>query len=406
MSPANISNSSLDSTPVVTAKPKSKRIYELDGIRALAALNLLLFHFTWVYHAKYGFESPIFGMMFPYGKYGVAMFFMLSGFVNAFTLIRKKPTSSDFVAGRAIRILPSYWLVILSNVFLLSSFSMFGHSVTATSTLANATVMPKLFGFENMEPVTWTLMIELLFYGFLLFALYTGRLARPMFGLMMTVVGICFCGALANQFIQSNMAGTQLASISSFVDEVLLFRWMPLFSMGILLNEIKMKRGSNYLNAFGILVSAIVFHAVDVKDHNPVMMAGMFGMLALSAYGKLPILRFKPLLFVGTISYSLYLFHNNIGTLLMSSLEQIGVYPLVSFFITFAFVIAMSAAITFWFEQPVTRFLRKLWQDCRESQSSFSETVSRIKEVTAEILFPRTKQRKPVPVRSIRTKRM
>ena len=88
-----------DSLP---AKPKSKRILELDAIRALACLNLLLFHFTYVYQNKYGFNSPL-GFTFPYGKYGVQLFFMLSGLVNAMTLLSKRKPG-EFIVARCLRI--------------------------------------------------------------------------------------------------------------------------------------------------------------------------------------------------------------------------------------------------------------------------------------------------------------
>ena len=361
----------LPSDPVSQSgeKRKSSRIFELDALRALAALNLLLFHFTWVYSAKYGFESPVFGYMFPFGKYGVQMFFMLSGFVNAFTLLRKKPTATDFVAGRAIRILPLFWLVVILNVFLLSSVTMFGQTVSVDSTVANMSVMPMLFGYQCMEPVTWTLMIEILFYGFLLIALFTGRLSKPMLGFMIWVLVGCLVGGFANQGIQSWLPETTIAQISAFIDELLMFRWMPLFAMGILLNEIKMKRGKLHLNVLGILFAATVFHLVDVKDHNPLATAVLFGLLLFSAYGRIPVLRFKPLLFIGSISYPLYLFHNNIGTLVMSQLESIGVHPFASFLFTTALVIAMSAFLTFYFERPISRFLGKGWSNRHQISS-------------------------------------
>ena len=59
-------------------KAKTKRIVELDSLRAIAALNLVLFHFTHVYTVKYGYTTPL-GFDFPFGKYGVQLFFMLSG---------------------------------------------------------------------------------------------------------------------------------------------------------------------------------------------------------------------------------------------------------------------------------------------------------------------------------------
>ena len=95
-------------------KKKSKRILELDALRAISCLNLLLFHFTYVYQNKYGFESPL-GFAFPYGKYGVQLFFMLSGLVNAMTLLSKRKPG-DFMAARCIRIFPSYWLMIASKL--------------------------------------------------------------------------------------------------------------------------------------------------------------------------------------------------------------------------------------------------------------------------------------------------
>ena len=43
-----------------------RRILELDSLRALAAINLLLFHFTHVYSVKFGYTSPL-GFEWPYG---------------------------------------------------------------------------------------------------------------------------------------------------------------------------------------------------------------------------------------------------------------------------------------------------------------------------------------------------
>lgn len=104
--------------PSPTAIPiRSGRIVELDSLRAIAALNLVLFHFTHVYSVKYGYSSPL-GFDFPFGKYGVQLFFMLSGFVNAMTLLRKRKPG-DFLAARIIRICPAYWSVIVVNLLIL-----------------------------------------------------------------------------------------------------------------------------------------------------------------------------------------------------------------------------------------------------------------------------------------------
>lgn len=345
-------------------KKKSKRILELDALRAISCLNLLLFHFTYVYQNKYGFESPL-GFAFPYGKYGVQLFFMLSGLVNAMTLLSKRKPS-DFIAARCIRIFPSYWLMIVLNLGLFAFMPMFHTSPTASSTIANVTTMPRLFGHDVMEPVTWTLQIEMLFYAFLMITLVNGWINRPL-RLMMGAVGICLASCLFFDWYSAHRPESIWNQRFAFAENLFFMRNLPLFSMGILLNEIKSGRGKVWKHSIGIMVSALVFHAIDLRDHNPAATTLLFGMLALSAYGKIPLLRFRPLLFISTISYTLYLFHNNAGCALIAWLESFGVGPQISVLISTAFAVAIGAATTFWFEQPITAKLRKAWASRRPS---------------------------------------
>ena len=61
-------------------------------------------------------RSPL-AFDFPFGKYGVPLFFMLSGFGNAMTLLRKRK-SADFLAARIMRICPTYGSVIAINLLI------------------------------------------------------------------------------------------------------------------------------------------------------------------------------------------------------------------------------------------------------------------------------------------------
>lgn len=354
---------------VLTPKAPSKRILELDALRAISCLNLLLFHFTYVYANKYGFQTPL-GFTFPYGKYGVQLFFMLSGFVNAMTFVGKR-SAKDFLFARAIRIFPSYWLVILLNVFLLSQLPLF-HYPSAAETLANLTTMPRIFGFENLEPVTWTLQIEMLFYATLVIMMLTGAF-KNMFRNLMIMVGTClvFC-FMASGFSRA-YPESGFNQIFWFVENVLFMRNMPLFAMGMLLNEIKNRRGVLWHNVMGIAIAAVVFHLIDLRGHNPAATALLFGLLTACAWGKVPPLRFKPLLFISSISYTLYLFHNNIGSVCIHSLEILGVSPIVAVAIVTVLSIGLGTATTLWFEQPITKFLRRWWK--RRNQPSPVETL-------------------------------
>jgi peptidoglycan/LPS O-acetylase OafA/YrhL len=345
--------------PNTARKPRTKRILELDALRAISCLNLLLFHFTFVYQNKYGFASPL-GFAFPYGKYGVQLFFMLSGLVNAMTMLAKRKPG-DFIAARCIRIFPSYWLMIVLNLALFACLPMYGMAPSAAESVANASTLPRLFGFNNFEPVTWTLQVEMLFYGFLMMTLVLGWIDRPL-RLMMTCVAVCLSSCLFFDWHFVQYPDSVWNQRFTTIEQLFFMRNLPLFAMGILLNEMRSKRGVAWKHAAGILVSALAFHAIDLRDHNPVATALLFGLLAASAFGKVPVLRFRPLLFISTISYTLYLFHNNAGCALMAWLESLGLSPMLTLIAATAFAIAIGAATTFLFEQPVTKFLRGRWQ--------------------------------------------
>jgi len=354
------------------AAPVRKRILELDAIRAISCLNLLMFHFTWVYAHKYGFTSPL-AYMFPYGKYGVQLFFMLSGFVNVMTLIGKR-SASDFLAARCIRIFPSYWFCILLNVLLFSFIPFFGKDVTLAGTVANLSALPRLFGTSNMEPVTWTLQVEMLFYAFLILMTAFGGWKNTFRNLMIGTTA-CLVGCGGIYFIKSAWPDSSIGGSLYIVEQLFILRNFPLFVMGMLLNEIYNKRGNHWLNVIGIAFAAFVFHAVDLRGHNPAATALLFGLLTLGAYGKIPPLRWKPLVYISSISYTLYLFHNNIGSCCINQLQVFGFGPHVSIVIATGLMIALGAATTMWFEAPITGWLRRKYKAFKAGKQSATGSV-------------------------------
>ena len=376
--------------PATTDKPKkSKRIIELDAIRALSCLNLLLFHFTFVYQNKYGFESPL-GFAFPYGKYGVQLFFMLSGLVNAMTLLSKRK-AGDFLAARFIRIFPSYWLVIAMNLVLFALLPMFHHSISFGETFANLTTMPMLLGYTNMEPVTWTLQVEMLFYFFLMTIFALGLLDKPI-RTMTAAVTFCLASGLFINWYHASYPDSAWNGNLYVFEQLFFIRNMPLFAMGILLNELRCKRGNRYGLWAGIVFSATVFHLIDLRGHNPAATVLMFGLLTASAFGKVPVLRWKGFVYLSFISYSLYLFHNNLGSALIRQLEIFAWPPLLSIIVATVFVILISHAMTYWIEQPLTKWLRVQYTKMKDWYSAKQESA--LAKIESASLTNKTSSRK------------
>ncbi|TWU41651.1 Acyltransferase family protein [Novipirellula aureliae] len=357
-------------------KPHS-RILELDVLRALAAINLVLFHLTHVYDMKFGAlqnaGSFALGWEWPFGAYGVELFFILSGFVNSMSLLRRgKPT--DFVAARLIRIIPVFLLVIVANLWITQQTPLASTPMSTGQFLANLTLMPKVFGYECIDPVMWTLQIEMMFYVTLVVLFRIGALRRYFWGWgILTILSLLVCPTLDS--MATNHDSTAWFQMATSLRLLLLLDFVPLFAIGFLLYMIKTGTGKKWQNILGIAFASFVFHSIDHGKHNPLATLLIISLVTACAYGKLPILRFKPLLYISTISYALYLCHNNLGCVVMYRFNQAGIAPNISLGIAIAFSFSVAIIVTNRIEQPITKFLRARWSRYRSQPTASTHSV-------------------------------
>lgn len=348
-----------------------KRILELDALRALAAINLVLFHFTHVYAVKFGYTSPL-GFEWPFGAYGVEMFFILSGFVNSMSLLRrKKPV--DFVAARMIRIVPIFLLVIIANIWIMQYSPL--TPVTTTQFVANMTLLPRIFGFECVDPVMWTLQIEMMFYATLVCLFQIGALKRYFLGWgTLLVLSLLVCPTLDS--MHTAHSSEAWFTVATAVRRLMLLDFVPLFAIGFLLYMIKTDTGQRWQNILGIIAAAAVFHSIDHGKHNPLATMLIIGLVTASAYGKVPPLRFKPLVYVSTISYALYLCHNNLGSIMIHRFDHNGVPPVICLALVLVFSFALAIIITKKIEEPMTNRLRLAWESYRSKKVANLDTAA------------------------------
>ena len=67
-----------------------------------------------------------------------------------------------------------------------------------------------------------------------------------------------------------------------------------------------------------------------------------------------------PLIFLGKISYALYLCHQMIGYVLLAELQKFGLGAGVSIMVVIAAMIALASVLTFYIERPAARRLKAL----------------------------------------------
>ena len=102
----------------------------------------------------------------PYqGPFGVAIFFMISGFVIPYSL--KKSSLPGFLLNRVLRIFPTYACCLgLGTLAIYLSARYWGQdfSYQPNVLVANALLVHNYLGLPSMDAVNWTLAIEIKFY--------------------------------------------------------------------------------------------------------------------------------------------------------------------------------------------------------------------------------------------------
>jgi peptidoglycan/LPS O-acetylase OafA/YrhL len=342
------------------------RFLELDAFRGLAAIFIVLFHFS------IGSNGDLLGWKFSYGVTGVDIFFMISGFVIFLTTSRIKRWP-DFVVSRFARLYPAFWCCMVLTAFVTLIFEP--EKVTVARVLANITMASIFFGIENMDQSYWTLLVELVFYSWILVLLVTHQLKNIVrVGFISTVLIMLFHGFTAYYPEFHEYMGRKVELLNHF----------PLFFSGILFYLIRSRKDvlqNIFLLIFSFLAACYLHHhggrtqyLITPMEHY-LIIAFYHIVFALAIFGRMSFLINAPLLFLGRISYSLYLIHQYIGLQLLEVLTKraaINIFP--SLLITIAFCISLAYAVNQLVEVPANRFIRN-WYKTRLHKNSQTEST-------------------------------
>jgi peptidoglycan/LPS O-acetylase OafA/YrhL len=279
----------------------------LDVLRGCAAAAVMLHHHGQYYDVLYPGRTPL-SVDLGAGHFGVELFFIISGFVILMTIERKK-TVLDFAMSRAARLMPAFLaaLLLATAILIVQPMPPNLDAPTPRQFIANLTMAPSLLGELGVDMPYWTLTYELVFYGFMALALYLGLLRRiEWLGLLAVAVGLLFLATV----------DVQLHRRSSIL---LLVQYSNFFLIGICLYRILARAAqpvTYFALACAIAVTALggaeqAFYAPG-KLYLPLTLAfATLVWFAVSRHGHR--LVSAPMLFLGRISYPLYLVHVVVG---------------------------------------------------------------------------------------------
>ena len=364
-------------------------IKPLDGIRFLAVTLVLLDHWS---GDKMGF---------PAGYLGVCLFFVLSGFLITRILLQAKQNDKQkgishsasikrFFIRRTIRIFPLYYLTLF--VLFIADVPPIREKIGWLISYSANIYMALHATWLGSSDHLWSLAVEeqfYLFFPFLIFFLPFGRLPRLFPAL------IVFSVALRAYFFYTNA--------SWIVSYVLVFTCLDAFGLGAWLAWLQWTKNEKAEQIFSSLyvllgtlfayIGLLVFEKYSqLQPHNALIVIWLRlfeSLLSVSLIGYVswgipkksdlfaPILEkfllFPLFVYIGKVSYGIYIFHNFVYNTyhtptthptarLLDYIYQI--FPwfqsswLFSFFLFYTITLVLATISWYTFEKPINR-----WKD-------------------------------------------
>lgn len=277
----------------VAYAPDRERDLALDGLRACAALSVLVAH-IW---SNAPWSTDV-------GQSGIRLFFAISGYCIFLSIdLAKHHSIGHFVVRRVFRLYPAYWLSILLALVLLET------NYPLSQILANTTMVQRLFGASDIVNVYWTLFYELIFYAIACAMIFAGYIRRIDATLMI------FGGTLALALLAGMVRGFLGLKIP-----IALFIFVSLFLGGGLMYLVD-SRGLG--RTWRVWLSSVVYIAIlylvpflvsrnEAIGEGTWFQYGQYSAVAVVVFmlGTGPIrITNRPLAYLGQISYSVYLLH-------------------------------------------------------------------------------------------------
>lgn len=331
----------------------------IQGLRGLAALWVVLFHLyksAPVSAFTNALPSPFTYAIFGYGSAGVAVFFVISGFVIAHSLNGKRLDGRAFglfVAKRSIRLDPPYWASMAVTVSVGAALAIAHHQPpsppSAWQIMMHVLYLQDFVGVAEIQPVYWTLVYEVQFYLIFASSLWLGNCLNMHKAVQWALLALA---------LFSGWQGGEWAVKGLFVN-----LWHGFF-LGVLAYRAGVLKES--------LAPPVVLVAVVIlcQRHDVGVFATPAGLTAITllilARGEklTKLLSCRAWQWMGKISYSLYLIHIPIFMLLSGLWQRIFGRGLVqdtgaAFFLVGASI--CGAAVFYWvFERPSQALAKRL----------------------------------------------
>jgi peptidoglycan/LPS O-acetylase OafA/YrhL len=315
------------------------RVYfpNLNSIRFIAALAVMIHH---IELTKYWFGQPnIYRTSFVggvFGQLGIILFFVLSGFLITYLLLLEQRETNrisikNFYIRRILRIWPLYYLIITLSLFIIPNIHVM--DVPGYSEEIHNNFFAKVFMFLMFVPnlvyaiykhvpyaeQAWSVGVEEQFY--LIWPALLSLVVRKnkTLNMLLGVIGVYTLIKITAIILHNNHPGD--ATIESFYQFWMNF-CIDCMAIGGIAAYLLFYKKDKILNllydkylqiSLYITIAYITVRGIAVPYFNYEFYAIMFAVLILNLSSNkktVLTLEYKPISYLGKISYGLYMYHN------------------------------------------------------------------------------------------------
>lgn len=334
-----------------------QRYYDIDLLRFIAALSVVLFHYTFRGCSADNLSNVSYSEILfitKYGYLGVELFFIISGFVILMTA--QSGSVKKFLISRFTRLYPTFWIGVIFSALFIYIFNAEKFSFTIKQFFVNLTMVPQFFGEKLIDGVYWTLLIELKFYFLIVLILLLKKLNY--------IKVILFLWVLWSIFFYFTHFPYKLNAI-------LFPTYSSYFVAGAIFFLIK-KEGLSFFKILILLTSFISSCLYSVKyldrqiEHFNTEFSPLIVMAVVSIFyiiflfislEKSNLFNRKIYFYLGILTYPLYLVHQNVGYVLINYFENyLNKYLLL--FLIISFMVMVSYLIYYFVDNKFSNYLK------------------------------------------------